>query len=131
MLLFIDRHDGTPVYRQIIDQVRFQIASGQLRGGDELPSTRSLSAKHGLNPMTISKAYAALEKDGLLVRRPGLPLIVARSDSEESEHARLEELRKALGPAARVAVQLELPEDKVLDALRDLIDENRRNGSSS
>ncbi len=130
MLLFIDRHDGTPVYRQIIDQVSFQIASGTLRGGDELPSTRALSAELGLNPMTVSKAYAALEKDGALERRPGLPLVVARSQQEESEEAKLVELRKALDPGAKVAVQLDLPEEQVIETLKELLAENGRDGES-
>lgn len=126
MLLFIDRHNGTPVYRQIIDQVRLLIASGGLRGGDELPSTRALSAEHGLNPMTVSKAYAALEKEGALERRPGLPLLVARTEEERSEAARLAELRRALDPGVRIALQLELPPEQVLDTLRELLDERAR-----
>lgn len=124
MLLFIDRHDGTPVYRQIIDQLRFQIASGGLAGGEELPSTRALSAELGLNPMTVSKAYAALEREGLLERRPGLPLVVARNETERGEAARRDELRKALEPAARVAAQLELAEEVVVETLRELLAEN-------
>ena len=53
-----DYHNGIPVFRQIIDQVKFHVVSGLLAPGDELPSTRALSGQLGLNPMTVSKAYS-------------------------------------------------------------------------
>ena len=95
MLLVVDRHNGVPAYRQIMDQIRFQIASGVLRPGDALASTRSLSAELGLNPMTVSKAYGYLEKEGVLERRPGLDADVEallRADGIARELAR-EEIR--------------------------------------
>ena len=64
MLLHLDRHSGVPVFRQIQDQVRFLVASGVLKAGAELPSTRALAADLGLNPMTVSKAYAERTKQG-------------------------------------------------------------------
>jgi GntR family transcriptional regulator len=77
LLILVDPHSGVPVYRQIVDQVRFQIASGRIAPGDELPSTRALSKRLRVNPMTISKAYGILEDEGVIERRPGLPLVVA------------------------------------------------------
>lgn len=110
MLITLDRHSGVPAYRQIMDQIRFLIASGLLAAGDELPSTRALSADLGTNPMTISKAYGQLERDGLLERRPGLSLIVATGDESETtrgaEARRDEELRRAMEPAAAMAKRL-------------------------
>ena len=79
MLIVVDPHSGVPVYRQVMDQIKFHIASGILRAGDELPSTRSLSAELGVNPMTISKAYSYLERDEVVERRPGRPLVVKES----------------------------------------------------
>jgi DNA-binding transcriptional MocR family regulator len=62
MLIVVDPHSGVPVYRQLMDQIRFHIASGLLKPGDELPSTRALSTELGVNPMTVSKAYSFLER---------------------------------------------------------------------
>ena len=76
MLLSIDERDGRPIYQQLISQVREQVREGSLKPGDELPSTRSLSAELGVNPMTISKAYSYLEREEVVERRPGRPLIV-------------------------------------------------------
>lgn len=108
VLLLLDRHSGTPVYRQIVDQVRFQVASGVLDVGTELPSTRTLAADHGLNPMTVSKAYAELEREGVLERRPGLPHVVAARAAGEVQRDREGELARALEPAVAATRQLEL-----------------------
>ena len=69
MLITIDHHSGVPVYRQLMDQIKFHIASGLLKPGDQLPTTRVLSGELEINPMTISKAYSFLEMEGLVERR--------------------------------------------------------------
>ena len=116
MLLRIDRHNGVPAYRQLMDQIRFQVASGVLAPGSELPSTRGLAADLGLNPMTVSKAYGLLEKEGVAVRRPGRPLVVGGDAPAGGAGARREELEKALEAAARVARQLGFDEEEALEA---------------
>jgi len=78
LLVVVDPGSGVPVYRQVMDQVKFQIVGGKLQPGSELPSTRALSLELGVNPMTISKAYSFLEKEGVVERRPGKLLIVTR-----------------------------------------------------
>lgn len=64
MHLVIDPHHGVPAYRQLVDQIRLQVASGTLAPGAELPSTRALAQLLGINPMTVSKAYGLLETEG-------------------------------------------------------------------
>ena len=123
MLIVVDPSSGVPVFRQVMDQVRFHIASGLLAPGDELPATRSLSAELGVNPMTISKAYNLLERDGVLERRPGKPLVVAQLDTLASEHAKIEQLRTALAGSVRAARQLDVDTDRALAIFRELLDE--------
>ena len=127
MLIVVDPSSGVPVFRQVMDQVRFHIASGLLKAGDELPATRSLSAELGVNPMTISKAYNLLEHDGVLERRPGRPLVVARLDISAIEHEQIEQLRSSLSQAVRAARQLGIDPDRALavfgELLRDEADE--------
>jgi GntR family transcriptional regulator len=123
MLIVLDPHSGIPVYRQLMDQIKFHIASGLVKPGDELPSTRALSAELGLNPMTVSKAYGYLEREGVLERRPGLPLVVS-SGGDELQAARQEQIRRSLGPAALVARQLRIPPDEALRIFHDLLKED-------
>ena len=68
---------GVPIYRQLLDQVRAQIATGRLAPGEFLPSVRQVAAELTVNPMTVSKAYSLLERDGVvtLVRGQGMRVI--------------------------------------------------------
>jgi len=109
MLILVDPHSGVPVYRQLMDQIKFHIASGLLKPGDELPSTRSLSSELGVNPMTISKAYSFLEKEDVVRRRRGKPLIVKGGQPQKSEALKMQQLSDRLAPAVRIVHQLRIP----------------------
>jgi GntR family transcriptional regulator len=114
MLIVVDPHSGVPVYRQLMDQIKFHIASGVLKPGDELPSTRGLSAELGVNPMTISKAYSYLEREDVIERRPGKPLVVKAVANGDLDDRRTEQLRASLQASVTVARQLDVaPEEAV------------------
>jgi GntR family transcriptional regulator len=121
-LLTIDLHNGVPSYRQIMDQIKLQIATGVLPAGTELPSTRALSATLSLNPMTISKAYSLLEHDGVLERRRGQTLIVRERPVEAQLTARLDPLRQQLNAAVHLARQLDVPPAQAVKLFRKLLD---------
>jgi GntR family transcriptional regulator len=76
-LFILEPSSGTPIYRQLVDQVRRLIASGQLPPGTELPSVRDVAEEYTVNPTTISKAYGLLELEGLLQRNRGKPMTIA------------------------------------------------------
>lgn len=104
---------GVPLYRQLVEQVRRLIASGQLAEGTELPSVRALALEHAVNPMTISKAYSQLEAEGLLERRRGKPMAVATgSGPRESPATRLRQIEPQALQLVEAARQLQLkPKD--------------------
>lgn len=131
MLITLDRTSGIPVFRQICEQVRFQVAAGTLAPGTEIPSTRELAALLSINPMTVSKAYGLLEQEGVLERRPGLPLVVrgggagadggggvAGDGSAADRDARQEELARMLRPAVLAARQLGLTNRQAIEVYR-------------
>ena len=68
---------GVPIYRQIVQQARYAIASGRVEPGDRLPSVRAIATQLGVNPMTVSKAYSTLERAGVVLRRPGIGMVVS------------------------------------------------------
>lgn len=68
---------ATPIYRQIVDQVRRGVAVGALAPGDQLPSVRALAEQLVVNPNTVAKAYSELSGDGLVESRPGRGNFVA------------------------------------------------------
>ncbi len=118
MLITLERNSGVPVFRQICEQVRFQVAAGVLVSGAEVPSTRDLAATLGINPMTVSKAYALLEQEGVLERRPGLSLMVRGRSGSVAGDARHEELARLLRPAAAAARQLGIEPQQALELYR-------------
>ena len=114
MLIVVDPHSGVPVYRQLMDQIKFHVASGLLAPGAQLPSTRTLSSQLGINPMTISKAYSFLERDGVVDRRPGRPLIVREVGEGEMQERRQDRLRESLAATVTMVRQLDIdPQDAV------------------
>jgi GntR family transcriptional regulator len=121
MLIVVDPRSGVPVYRQIMDQVKFHIASGLLASGDELPSTRVLSSRLGVNPMTISKAYSYLEKEGVVERRPGRPLVVKGLDDGQLHRRKIERLRTSLARTATMVKQLEIGDEEAVRIFREIL----------
>ena len=120
MLLEIDHHSGVPIYRQVIEQVRRQIMAGQLSEGERLDSVRELAGRLRVNPMTISKAYALLEVEGLAERRRGIGLFVARVTTGQKEQTKARLLEGILKKAAATAVQFDIPEEEAARMLVDL-----------
>lgn len=115
----LNPHSGIPIYRQLMEQVRRMVSSGQLQPGDELPSVRELAMQHAVNPMTISKAYSLLEAEGLLERQRGKAMTIAASHgSKESRNERLQRLQPAVEQLVMAAQQLQLAPDDVLKAVR-------------
>ena len=114
-----------PIYRQIAEQVRRLASAGQLRAGDALPSVREVAAAHAINPMTVSRAYSQLEAEGVLERLRGRGMVVAaRAAGTGGVAGRMQQLEPALREAARHARELELPMDRVLARLRQLLEED-------
>lgn len=120
MLLEIDHHSGIPIYRQIMDQVRDQIMAGRLKEGAQLMTVRELAAALNINPMTVSKAYSAMETEGLLERRRGIGLFVATIQSENKRLAREAALETILTRAVTTALQYGVSKEKTQKMLDEL-----------
>lgn len=113
-MFILNPHSGIPIYRQVVEQVRRMVASGQLVLGSELPSVRELAVQHAVNPMTISKAYALLENEGLLIRQRGKPMQVAAISKANSKQQKQDLLTPAIENLLLVAKQLDLNLDELL-----------------
>lgn len=115
--LQLDERSGVPVYRQMMDQVKYYVAGGTLRPGDQLPSIRELASALAVNPTTVVKAYTELEREGVIEMRHGKgAFIAARArplSVEEQDHA----LRRAARQLALEAAQLGVPAPRVLQVV--------------
>lgn len=118
-MFILKPHSGLPIYRQLLEQIRRMVASGQLAPGTELPSIRELAVKHAINPMTVSKVYSMLESEGVLERHRGKPMTVAATSAAVAPlNSRLTELEPHLENLVLAGRQLELDLDDVISALR-------------
>jgi GntR family transcriptional regulator len=131
LLIVVDPSSGVPVYRQLMDQIKFHVASGLLGPGDELPSTRVLSSELGVNPMTISKAYSFLEKEDVVERRPGRPLVVRALSGETMKDQKMQQLRESLVAPVRVARQLQIDREIAADIFREMLDQSEEDADES
>ncbi|MDP6545322.1 MAG: GntR family transcriptional regulator [Phycisphaerae bacterium] len=95
--LQINPNSGVPVYRQVMDQIKYYVASGLLAPGAQLPSIRSLATSLAVNPTTVVKAYTELQHGGIVEMKQGKGAFVAESAGALSEA----QLRDALKQLAR------------------------------
>jgi GntR family transcriptional regulator len=78
----IDTKSGVPFYRQIIEQVKYSIARGNLQPGDQLPTVRQLAVDLSVNPNTVIRAYRELEIERMLVTQQGAGTFVSNNRPE-------------------------------------------------
>ncbi len=96
MIKFVlDPKTGTPFYRQIIDQIRFGIASGKLEVGEQLPTVRSLAVELKVNLNTVAKAYKELEIQDILDSHQGTGTFINKSEvimTEKEKQAKIQDI---------------------------------------
>ena len=113
MLFQCDSTARTPIYRQLIEQVREAVARGRIQPGDRLPSVRQLSKELVVNPNTIARAYTELEREGVLNTRPGLGVFVAPPQAALTAEARQRRLDVLIDRLLTEAVHLGCAADQV------------------
>ncbi len=86
--------DDAPVYAQLVEHIKLAIVCGEFKPGDRLPSVRELSAAAGVNPNTMQRAFAELERDGLVLTQR----TSGRSVTEDV--GRVEQTKRQLAAAA-------------------------------
>jgi GntR family transcriptional regulator len=112
---------GVPIYRQLMDQLRLLIASGRLAAGELIPSVRQMAEELQINLMTVSKAYAKLEADGILERDRGVGMRVKPLQAAGKVSERVEQLRPLAEQIATLSWQLKLTDDQVLQLVKSIL----------
>jgi GntR family transcriptional regulator len=116
----INLTDGVPIYRQIVNQVKYLVASGLLQPGEELPPIRTLALQLKVTPNTIVKAYGDLEVAGVVHKRRGSGTFVSEGRPQQvamRERRRLIEQR--IDGLLAEAHQLNFTAEDILRMVRD------------
>src|SRR5215469_18734815 len=102
-MFHLDGASGVPVYLQIKEQVLHAIARGELSPGDQLPTVREVAVKLEINPNTVNRAYADLEREGVLTSRRGRGTFISDRKHQtdlSAQRTRIRDIaRRALGEA--------------------------------
>lgn len=121
--------DSRPIFRQIVDGIKMEIATGNLHPGDGLPSYRGLAMQLMINPNTVAKAYGELTALGLVESRKGLGLFVAEPRQVLSENEKEKRLDQAIDNFINETVTLDFTTEiimsKMMDRLQNLTDSKK------
>ena len=95
-----------PIYLQIVDAISDRILSGELKGGDRIPSVREYGADIGVNPNTMMRSYEKLTTDGIIYNKRGLGYFVTKGAKKQILKARKQEFMKERLPELFRQMQL-------------------------
>ena len=137
-MILIDYKSRKPIYEQIIENMKQLVVSGVLQRDDQLPSVRQLAQELAINPNTIQKAYAELERQGVIYSLKGRGSFVG-SSLQELRTVQQKELLEQLAALSTDLYRLQVPQEDVCavvqqvyeqqkeDEIHDRINEHNRN----
>ena len=119
MDITINVADGVPIYRQIVNQVKYLAASGLIKAGEELPPIRTLALQLKVTPNTIVKAYHELEISGVVQKRHGSGTFVSVARPQLALRQRRRVIEQRIDALLAEAHQLNFTTDDVLRLVRE------------
>jgi GntR family transcriptional regulator len=119
MDIIINLADGVPIYRQIVNQIKYLIASGLLQAGEELPPIRTLAMQLKVTPNTIVKAYDELEGSGVIHKRRGSGSFVSEVRQQMARKERQRIIEQRIDALLAEGHQLNFTADDILQIIRE------------
>ena len=118
MQIQVNQADGMPYYQQVVNQVKFLVASGRLEVEEKLPSVRKLAEQLMINPNTVARAYRELESEGVVQSRRGSGVFVANGSSPLSRKEKNRILNERLDALLTEAHQLDISLDVLINMMK-------------
>lgn len=119
MQLRLSDQDGAPIYQQIVAQVKYLVAAGRLKPGDDIPPIRALAEQLRINPNTVARAYLELEREGIVTMRQGFGTTVAQVKTLLPRREKIRLLAEPADILLTRARQLNLGLEEVMELLRE------------
>ena len=108
-----------PIYRQLYEQLAFQVVTGKLEGGYPLPPIRALASSLGISVISIKRAWEELERDGFIVTMVGRGCFVSELSDDERLKRRRELALSELKASFASLRKLELTKDELIALITD------------
>ncbi len=122
-MLTLDMKGSTPIYEQIIEQIKFHVLKGHLNQGDSIPSVRKLALELNITPGTVAKAYQELERQHIIETIRGKGTFIASNLEPSSDEIRIAECRKLLRSAIVELKVMGVPCDMIVAMVQELYKE--------
>jgi len=126
MSITVDLRSRTPIYEQIIKNVKDLALAGIFKADEQIPSIRQLTQQLGINPNTIQKAYAELERQGVIYTLAGRGAFIS-SDTEKLSDAKRRDIIKDVETAVAEAKKYFIPRDIMLNIVNNMYNNNNAN----
>lgn len=110
-------HTDAPIYAQLMEQIKIAIVTGKYAAGDRLPSVRDMAAEAGVNPNTLQRAFAELERQGLVYSQRTLGRLVTE-DAAIINDAKRQLARRHIFAFREAMEALGFEKDEIIDLLR-------------
>ncbi|MCA1029505.1 GntR family transcriptional regulator [Bacillus timonensis] len=123
MYFQLDERSNTPIWEQIVNQVKEMILKGILEPNDKLLSVRELSSTLLVNPNTVSKAYQELERQGIIETRRGKGTFVSENISKKIDEERIGEMKQSLKQIIIEASYLGIDRETLLTWVEEYLNE--------
>ncbi len=123
----LDPKAGVPFYRQIIDQIKFGIATGKLTVGEQLPTVRSLAVELKVNLNTVSKAYKELEIQNILETQLGSGTFIGDTDVKITLKQKQDKLHSICREFLTIASSYGFSSDDLITELQNMKNEKNNN----
>jgi len=125
----LDLNSGVPFYRQIVDQIRYGIASRRLLPGEQLPTVRELAVQLEINPNTVRKAYSELEILGVLDTQQGTGTFVSNQEVQIADAEKHRMLRQICDELVARGQQYSLTLKDIVEHLQRRLNDGREEES--
>ncbi len=123
MHIILNNNSMTPIYEQLMDQIKNEIISGSLAENEVLPSVRALSAELRISALTVKKAYDRLEDDGFVVTVHGKGTYVTATDRQLALEARRKTVEDAFASAVQKAGAVGFTKDEILEIVKIMLED--------
>lgn len=125
MHIILNKTSMVPIYEQLVDQIKKEIISGELKDDEMLPSVRTLSGELRISSLTVKKAYDKLEEEGFVVTVHGKGTFVAATDQQLAMEARRKSVEEEMAAAIEKAIALGMSKEEILEIATIIMEEYR------